>query len=139
MPTSSRDKLQLYYNMQLRLQELEYAYQNIQLFNHIICSNKFTWCFHKQNYYMFYRHANIQRTYCSIIIGICKNFLNNNQFPYIRLIRFKLENILPQVHLCLFSFNPLHKTKYASTKMTVLQAIPASSLCVQGGGGDAWK
>jgi hypothetical protein len=22
-----------------------------------------TWCFHKQNYYMFYRHANIQRTY----------------------------------------------------------------------------
>jgi hypothetical protein len=39
------------------------------------------------------------------------------------------------VHLCLFSFNPLHKTKYASTKMTVLQAIPASSLCVQGGGG----
>jgi hypothetical protein len=21
-----------------------------------------TWCFHKQNYYIFYRHANIQRT-----------------------------------------------------------------------------
>jgi hypothetical protein len=20
------------------------------------------WCFHKQNYYIFYRHANIQRT-----------------------------------------------------------------------------
>jgi hypothetical protein len=23
----------------------------------------FTWFFHKQNYYMFYRHANVQRTY----------------------------------------------------------------------------
>jgi hypothetical protein len=23
---------------------------------------KFTWCFHKQNYYMFYHHANVQRT-----------------------------------------------------------------------------
>jgi hypothetical protein len=31
--------------------------------NNILFSNKFTWCFHKQNYYMFYRHANIQRTY----------------------------------------------------------------------------
>jgi hypothetical protein len=26
------------------------------------CSNKFTWYFHKQNYYMFYRHATVQRT-----------------------------------------------------------------------------
>ena len=24
--------------------------------NNILFSNKFTWCFHKQNYYMFYRH-----------------------------------------------------------------------------------
>ena len=33
-----------------------------------LCSNKFTWCFHKQlNYYIFYRHANIQRTYYYII------------------------------------------------------------------------
>jgi hypothetical protein len=23
-------------------------------------------CFHKQNYYMFYRHANIQRTYYQV-------------------------------------------------------------------------
>jgi hypothetical protein len=28
-----------------------------------ICSNKFTWCFHKQNNYIFNRHANIQITY----------------------------------------------------------------------------
>jgi hypothetical protein len=26
-------------------------------------SNEFTWCLHKQKYYMFYRHANLQRTY----------------------------------------------------------------------------
>ena len=25
--------------------------------------NKFTWCFHKENNYIFNRHANIQRTY----------------------------------------------------------------------------
>jgi hypothetical protein len=31
-----------------------------------LCSNKFTWCFHKPNYYMFYRHANIQRTYIPV-------------------------------------------------------------------------
>jgi hypothetical protein len=31
--------------------------------NRKLCSNKFTWGFHKQNYYMFYRHANVQRTY----------------------------------------------------------------------------
>jgi hypothetical protein len=30
---------------------------------YIYYSNKFTWCFHKQNYYIFNRHANIQRTY----------------------------------------------------------------------------
>jgi hypothetical protein len=37
-----------------------------------LCSNKFTWCFHKQNYYMFYHHANIQRTYyrisCTVVV-----------------------------------------------------------------------
>ena len=32
---------------------------------HISFGNKFTLCFHKQNYYMFYRHANVQRTYIS--------------------------------------------------------------------------
>jgi hypothetical protein len=32
------------------------------------CSNKFSWCFHKQNYYMFYRHANLQRTYLWIFL-----------------------------------------------------------------------
>jgi hypothetical protein len=33
---------------------------------HISFGNKFTLCFHKQNYYMFYRHANVQRTYISL-------------------------------------------------------------------------
>jgi hypothetical protein len=33
-----------------------------------IIFNKFTWCFHKQNYYIFYRHANIQRTYEIIFV-----------------------------------------------------------------------
>jgi hypothetical protein len=27
----------------------------------ITASNTFTWCFHEQSYYMFYRHANLQR------------------------------------------------------------------------------
>jgi hypothetical protein len=31
-----------------------------------------TWCFHKQNYYMFYRHANVQRT-CSILLTSVNN------------------------------------------------------------------
>jgi hypothetical protein len=35
-----------------------------------LCSNKFTWCFHKQNYYIFYRHANIQRTLLNICLEI---------------------------------------------------------------------
>ena len=39
------------------------------------CSNKFTWCFHKQNYYMFYRHANIQRTYFwSVLVESWRSF-----------------------------------------------------------------
>ena len=38
----------------------------------ITASNKFTWCFHKQNYYMFYRHANIQRTHNNTIIYTIK-------------------------------------------------------------------
>jgi hypothetical protein len=33
-----------------------------------LCSNKFTWCFHKQNYYIFYRHADVERTYAWIFI-----------------------------------------------------------------------
>ena len=37
-----------------------------------LCSNKFTWCFHKQNYYIFNRHANIQRTYYLFIISMTK-------------------------------------------------------------------
>jgi hypothetical protein len=38
----------------------------------LICSNKFTWCFHKQNYYMFYPHANLQRTYYNKILDLDK-------------------------------------------------------------------
>ena len=33
-----------------------------------VCSNKFTWCFHKQNNYIFNRHANIQRTYSLVLL-----------------------------------------------------------------------
>ena len=34
----------------------------------------FTWCFHKQNYYIFYRHANIQRTYINYLLIELKIF-----------------------------------------------------------------
>jgi hypothetical protein len=35
----------------------------------VLLQSLFTWCFHKQNYYMFYRHANIQRTYYFTLFG----------------------------------------------------------------------
>jgi hypothetical protein len=61
------------YVMFSRLHFILYPVQNYNVINiivlfvetprkFIICSNKLTWCFHKQNYYIFYRHANIQRT-----------------------------------------------------------------------------
>jgi hypothetical protein len=46
-----------------------------------LCSNKFTWCFHKQNYYMFYRHANIQRTYYSKLV---ENFVLEDLLQEVR-------------------------------------------------------
>jgi hypothetical protein len=36
----------------------------------------FTWCFHKQNYYMFYRHANQQRTYFILFVTMWRYLLN---------------------------------------------------------------
>jgi hypothetical protein len=41
--------------------------------------NKFTWCFHKQNYYMFYRHAKIQRTYNEVIVLTVSPTVTNNE------------------------------------------------------------
>ena len=36
---------------------------NTSIIYNFVCGNTtFTWCFHKQNY-IFYRHANLQRTY----------------------------------------------------------------------------
>jgi hypothetical protein len=55
-----------------------------------LCSNKFTWCFHKQNYYMFYRHANVQRTYFSIVYEAMltfKNAVNSTTFTLWNIVK----------------------------------------------------
>jgi hypothetical protein len=117
------------YNMLLRLEELEYGYESIQLFNHRIDSlqkadsAKQAWLLHATPWFAICtRHVPSQCAYESHSPPWCPPFwiysggkwlsLRQSSFEYAevalqkqlvsaRLIRFKLENVLPKVYLSL--------------------------------------